>query len=157
MKNVSDIFNSISTRITRLPNVVKEINIPFIRRAPEVDVIEIPPEEIVEIPMPTRLGDKQRVFTRLVGLLIEEAYRLGYELSFGDAYRDERCPYGHQNSLHRSRLAIDLNLFKNGVYLDKTEDHEELGVFWENLHPECRWGGRFKDGNHYSYTHQGMK
>ncbi len=124
-----------------------------------INTVEVPPENVIEIKRPTGLGDKQRVFTQLIGLLITEAYRLGYELTFGDAYRDDRCPYGHQNSLHRKRLAIDLNLFKNGVWLTKTEDHTELGVFWENLHPDCKWGGRFQkaDGNHYSYQHQGMK
>lgn len=30
------------------------------------------------------LGQKQRLFTRLVGLLIEYAYQNGYEPTFGD-------------------------------------------------------------------------
>jgi len=34
------------------------------------------------------LGQKQRVFARLVAKLIEKAYELGYEVSLGDAYRD---------------------------------------------------------------------
>lgn len=38
--------------------------------------------------MTETLGQKQRHFTRLVGLLIEYAYQEGYELTFGDAYRD---------------------------------------------------------------------
>lgn len=103
------------------------------------------------------LGQKQRKFTTLVALLIAYAYKEGYELTFGDAYRDPRVTYGHQNSLHRLRLAIDLNLFKNGEYLVSTSDHEPLGIFWEALHEDCRWGGRFNDGNHYSLTHGGMK
>jgi hypothetical protein len=33
-----------------------------------------------------------------------------------------------------------------------------LGEFWEGLHPLCRWGGRFNDGNHYSIeSPEGMK
>lgn len=36
------------------------------------------------------LGEKQRLFTRMVGLLIEYAYQNGYELTLGDAYRDPR-------------------------------------------------------------------
>ena len=63
------------------------------------------------------------------------------------------------------KLAIDLDLFKDGegfemgckVYLTKTEDHRKLGEFWESLHPLCRWGGRFGDGNHYSLEHGGVK
>ena len=38
--------------------------------------------------MSETLGQKQRRFTRLVGLLIEYAYNNGMELTFGDAYRD---------------------------------------------------------------------
>ena len=103
------------------------------------------------------LGDKQRVFTRLVADLIIFAYDNGYELTFGDAFRDPRVPYGHEKSNHKRRLAIDLNLFKDNVWLQKTEDHTLLGEWWEKQHELCRWGGRFSDGNHYSLEHQGMK
>lgn len=64
---------------------------------------------------------------------------------------------GIRNSLHQERLAIDLHLFKNGAYLTGTEAHRELGEWWERLHPLCRWGGRFNDGNHYSLEHEGRK
>ena len=36
------------------------------------------------------LSSKQRAFVRMVGLLIEHAYQQGYELTFGDAFRDPR-------------------------------------------------------------------
>lgn len=100
---------------------------------------------------------KQRKFVRLVAKLIEFAYSQGYELSFGDAYRDPRCPYGSEVSLHKSRLAIDLNLFRNGAYLSRTEDHKPLGEFWLSLDPDCEWGGTGDrhDGNHYSIGHEG--
>lgn len=100
------------------------------------------------------LGNEQRKFTRMVGYLIAKAYELGYELSFGDAWASE----GHSDdSLHYSRLAIDLNLFKNGVYLTKTEDHLPLGEYWESI--GGTWGGRFAkpDGNHYSLAWNGRK
>ena len=103
------------------------------------------------------LRQKQSLFVKLVGRLIEWAYGSGYELTFGDAYRDPRVLYGHIDSVHRKRLGIDFNLFKDGKYLDKTEDHLPLGKHWEALHPLCRWGGRFEDGNHYSLEHEGMK
>ena len=81
----------------------------------------------------------------MVALLILFAYERGYELTFGDAYATS----GHiKKSFHYKRLAIDLNLFKDGKYLTKTEDHEPLGLFWESL--GGTWGGRFEDGNHYS-------
>jgi len=92
------------------------------------------------------LREKQSKFALMVGRLIIYAYSLGYELSFGDAFATS----GHKkNSKHYSKLAIDLNLFKNGKYLSKTEDHKELGEYWKRI--GGIWGGDFKkkDGNHY--------
>lgn len=113
--------------------------------------------------IPEGLGDKQRVFARMVADLILFAYERGYELTLGDAYRDPRVhgqhgrkkSYGSANSVHKLRLAIDLNLFKGGKFLQKTEDHKELGEFWESIGGS--WGGRFNDGNHYSLEHNGFK
>ena len=111
------------------------------------------------------LGQKQRLFTKLVAKLIQYAYAQGYELTLGDAYRDPRVhgdvgvkkSYSSANSVHKQRLAIDLNLFKGGVYQTSTEAHKPLGEYWKSLHPLCRWGGDFStpDGNHYSMTHEG--
>lgn len=99
-----------------------------------------------------KLNDKQFRFTRMIALLIVRATDLGYELTFGDAY----ATTGHMiNSLHYKRLAVDFNLFKDGVYLTKTKDHKPLGEFWESL--GGTWGGRFGDGNHYSLAHDGIK
>lgn len=64
---------------------------------------------------------------------------------------------GVRNSLHQQSLAADLNLFKDGVFLNSEADHYTFGVWWENQGPDCRWGGRFKDGNHYSIEHDGVK
>ena len=105
------------------------------------------------------LGQKQRVFSQLVGKLIARAYRTGYELTLSDAYRSshEAKRLGFENSNHTRRLAIDLNLFRDGRYLRKTADHQALGEWWEQQHELCRWGGRFGDGNHYSLEHRGVK
>ena len=93
------------------------------------------------------LRKQQSQFARMVGLLINYATLQGYEITFGDAYAKS----GHiDGSFHYKRLAIDLNLFKNGEYLTETQDHKPLGLFWESI--GGTWGGRFKkpDGNHYS-------
>jgi hypothetical protein len=98
------------------------------------------------------LRETQNEFTKAVALLIIFAYQKGYTLSFGDAWAKKAKNEHTTNSLHYVRCAIDLNLFRDGKFLDKTEDHEELGKFWESLNPKCRWGGHFsnvKDGNHY--------
>jgi len=98
------------------------------------------------------LREKQSKFVHMVSLLIAFAYQNGYELTFGDAWARS----GHKrHSLHYDRLAIDLNLFRDGKYLIKTEDHWKLGEFWEFLGGS--WGGRFDDGNHYSLEHDRRK
>ena len=53
------------------------------------------------------------------------------------------------------RLAVDFNLFKDGKFLQSTDDHKELGEFWEAL--GGTWGGRFDDGNHYSLKYRGLR
>lgn len=113
--------------------------------------------------MAETLGQKQRRFVRMIGLLIEYAYQNGYELTFGDAFRDPRLHgemgtkggYGAASSNHKVRLAIDFNLFKDGKFLEGTDDHKWLGEYWESM--GGTWGGRFKDGNHYSLEHNGFK
>lgn len=109
------------------------------------------------------LGEKQRKLPLMLIELINFAYSNGYEVTLGDAYRDPRLHgdvgvkkgYGHPKSAHKQRLAIDLNLFKDGVYLTSTEAHKPLGEFWESIGGS--WGGRFDDGNHYSLEHNGIK
>jgi hypothetical protein len=110
------------------------------------------------------LRQKQSLFASLVPGLIEFAITEGYEITFGETYRSPeeaarlaKLGVGIKNSLHTLRLAIDLNLFRNGVYLATDAAHQPLGAFWELLHPLCRWGGRFGDGNHYSLEHAGRQ
>ncbi len=110
------------------------------------------------------LSEKQRHFVRLLGRLLAELHALGFEATVGDAYRSPEeadrlaaLGKGIVNSLHTRRLAIDLNLFRDGEYVTQTMALEPLGRFWEGLHPDTRWGGRFGDGNHFSLTHEGIK
>lgn len=110
------------------------------------------------------LGQAQRDFTYDVMRLIEYAYSMGYELTFGDAYRSPRAfggqgeegPYGRARSAHKQRLAVDFNLFKDGEYLTGTADHEPLGEYWKTLSEDNVWGGDFDDGNHYSKRYGGI-
>lgn len=112
------------------------------------------------------LGQKQRLFTKLVGQLITWSYTNGFELTFSETYRtpeqaaaNAAAGKGISRSLHLVRLAVDLNLFVNGEYRTGSEDHRPLGEFWVSLHPLCRWGGNFSrpDGNHYSLEHEGRQ
>jgi len=111
------------------------------------------------------LREKQVLFARLLGTLLSEAFGRGYQVTMGEAYRSkeeaERLAakgLGIKNSLHRLRLAVDLNLFRGDQYLTKTEDYAALGVYWKSLHELCRWGGDFqrRDGGHFSITHNGV-
>ena len=101
---------------------------------------------------------KQSRFVYMQALLILHAYHLGYELTEGRGYASEaanKADGGHPKSNHLNRLAKDFNLFKDGKLLTKTEDHKELGEYWELI--GGTWGGRFNDGNHYSLEHNGVK
>lgn len=113
------------------------------------------------------LGELQKDFTRCVGQLINYAYARGWELTFGDAYRDPRVhgvwgnkgSYSAARSQHKRRLAVDFNLFVDGAYITDG-DHEayiELGKEWEAMHPHAEWGGNFNDANHFSFRYEGYK
>ena|SRR3990172_1005048 len=120
-------------------------------------LLQIPPHFLT-------LGEKQRIFAYNVAQLIVWAYEQNYAISLGEAQRDPRIAElnakegkGISNSLHLIRLAIDLNLFKDGVFLTASEDHRPLGTYWKTLHVLNRWGGEFAkpDGNHYAMSHEG--
>lgn len=112
--------------------------------------------------MSETLRQKQSRFASMVALLINKAHEMGYEVTLGEAYRSEweaarlaKRGLGIKRSLHCDRLAIDINLFKDGVYLTSSEAHRPLGLWWESIGGS--WGGRFQDGNHYSLAHEGRK
>jgi hypothetical protein len=107
------------------------------------------------------LRQQQSAFAVLVAELILKATEMGYDVTLGDAYRSPEeaarlagLGKGVKRSLHTQRLAIDLNLFRAGVYLSSSEAHARLGEWWEKQHPCCRWGGNFTraDGNHYEWN-----
>ena len=119
--------------------------------------------------------EKRQLFAEHFAKLILYAVSLGYQVTMGEVERSKeqaaanaRAGVGIKNSLHILGLAGDLNLFKNGKYFENSEDHAELGKFWQSLStleaPHC-WGGLFKDskgrpkpdGNHYSIMHNGIK
>lgn len=104
-----------------------------------------------------RLGKRQELFARLLPRLLDKAHELGYEIRIGHVMRCQNCYVGRKNSNHKLKLAVDLNLFKNGDFMTTTEAHKELGEWWEQQHELCAWGGRFNDANHYSIMYQGRK
>lgn len=107
-----------------------------------------------------KLSDHQWKFLKDVALLVLYAESRGHKLTGGELHRPEQLQelykkQGKSNTnegYHPKRLAIDLNLFINGVYQTDTEAYKGLGMFWEDLDELNRWGGNFstiKDGNHF--------
>lgn len=115
---------------------------------------------------------KQSLFMWCLGQLLVWAYANGVELTGKELLRspeqaaaNQKTGKGIARSLHLVGLAIDVALFTDttgdGVpdYQTDTRAYQALGEYWEQLHPLCRWGGRFRraDGNHFSVTHDGIQ
>lgn len=110
-----------------------------------------------------RLGEAQDLFGECFGKLLVFIYSKGYAVRIGDVWSrpsdvtSDGKPTHKKDSQHLKKLAGDVNLFKDGKFLSKTEDHKIFGEYWESLHPNCRWGGRYKDGNHYEVIENGWR
>jgi hypothetical protein len=111
------------------------------------------------------LREQQSLFVQLIGLFVGWVYEQGYELTFSEAWRspEEAAVQAAKGagvacSLHTERLAIDLNLFKDGVLLSTADDYRPLGDQWKSMHPLARWGGDFTrvDADHFSLTYGGV-
>ena len=113
------------------------------------------------------LSEKQQQFTFNIHLLIQEAFRLGFKLTFGEATRPIEQVwlnfYGYSitntngvlslvkkqptsktlNSKHVDRLAVDFNIFKDGILINDPKIIQPLGEYWMSLNTENTWGGDF--------------
>lgn len=111
-------------------------------------------------------------FSESVPLLLGFMRLRGYQYALGQVVRTEAeaaanaiAGTGIRRSLHVDGLAVDINLYRDGVYLEDSSAHLMFGNFWKSLGPLHRWGGDFKDaqgrpkpdGNHYSIEYQGRK
>lgn len=108
------------------------------------------------------LLQKQKRFAAMAAELIRKANQMGFGVTLGEAWRtpeqaklNAQKKTGIKNSLHCDRLAIDINLFADDVYLTNSESYQQLGEYWESI--GGTWGGRFGDGNHFSLEHNGRK
>jgi hypothetical protein len=103
------------------------------------------------------LSKKQQRFARAKNLLEQYLFFMGYELTMGDAYRDPRVPYGHKNSTHRSRLAQDYNIWRDGKLLEGPTADAAFTIghnFWDFIGGAKRIKG---DLGHFSFKHNGVR
>jgi len=105
----------------------------------------------------SELSDKQKLLPTMLAMLAIFATFKGYAINYGEGYDDDGI--GHmKGSLHYIKLAQDVNLFKNGVWLDKGPEmmkgHNLLHDLWDLLGGAARIPG---DLNHYSIAHEGKR
>lgn len=106
-----------------------------------------------------KMVNMQNDFLRNVAQLIFWLQTQGYQVTGGELHRPEWVAKiyaeqgkGSKTSMHISRLAIDLMLFRDGEYLTDSADYKPAGEYWKSLDKANCWGGDFHqpDGNHFS-------
>ena len=105
------------------------------------------------------LRENQEKFTDDTLLLFAYIKGNAYTFTYGEVWRHEIMQAWYvengfsktMNSNHRKRLAIDLNIFKDGSYITNKLMLQHIGDYWESLSPENKWGGNFVDSKGSSY------
>ena len=125
------------------------------------------------------LRKNQSIFALNISKLIIYAYESGYEITLGEAYRTKSQQYLYFEgyniiklgsdlklaktdpksktmfSKHLKKLALDINVFKDGRLLDKNDKElfKPLAEYWKSLNPNntCGyyWGW---DYNHFQMS-----
>ena len=104
---------------------------------------------------------KQQRFALAIADLIQYAEEVGLAVTFGDAYRDPRLHgqmgfkqgYGHKNSCHKLRLAVDLNIIIDGK-IAGSNAYNKLHDYWDTIGGSERIAN---DLNHFSFEHEGHR
>ncbi len=107
-----------------------------------------------------KLSTKRILFSTTLARLVLYLNILGYGVAIDYVKRCKDCKIGHKNSVHKSGLAADLNIYDDhGLYLsDKHPDtfviHSLAHTWWD----ENGGAKRIKnDLNHYSFKYKGMR
>lgn len=74
---------------------------------------------------------------------------MGFKLTFGEVFRtlEQQKIYFNtgrsktMDSRHLQRLAVDFNIFQNGILINDPKVIQPLGEFWMSLNTDNRWGG----------------
>jgi hypothetical protein len=97
---------------------------------------------------------RQEVFAVNVAKLILFINANGYQVTLGETIRSRaeaeayaKKGIGIRDSNHMYRLAIDLNLFKDGKYLTQEKDYKFAGIYWQSLNKHNEW--HRSDASHF--------
>ena len=111
-----------------------------------------------------KLSDQQAIFTKHVINLIDFLNSLDWKVVIGEVWRREitqkwLLEKGWTKTLdsdHLYKLAVDLFVWIEGIFLNNQEENREImksaGDYWKELHPKNYWGGDYKkfvDINHF--------
>jgi peptidoglycan L-alanyl-D-glutamate endopeptidase CwlK len=99
------------------------------------------------------LGEQQELFTGNIARLILYAQSQGFKCRLREvertAYQQEKYlkdgKSKTKDSQHLKSLAADIYFTKSGKLLEDKESLNILGVFWESLEKNNRWGGNYKN------------
>lgn len=112
-------------------------------------------------------NEMQHIFFGNLAILIRwmQGHYTGYWVVGGELWRtpeqakhNAEMGIGSGNSLHLSRLAIDIPMVdrEKKAIVTSSEFYKPAGEFWKSLHPMNRWGGDIPgDGNHFSMSPDG--
>ena len=115
----------------------------------------------------SKLRENQEAFLLDFCKVIVFAIKSGFTVTSGELLRtaEQQAIYVRTgrsktlNSNHLKKLAGDLNFFKNGKYICSKKELQEIGDYWESLHPLNKWGGNytgnFKDAPHFERRFKG--
>jgi hypothetical protein len=108
----------------------------------------------------TRLAAEWVVWAYAEALHAGELLAMGEQLvAITDARDGDHDGPHKKGGAHYMGTGGDWVLWRNGVYITDGSDPRwlQLGEKWESMHELARWGGRFRDANHISIEHGGMK
>lgn len=84
----------------------------------------------------------QDVFLTNIVTLMDSVYtKPGYSINVDHHVDVSKGSNKDIKALREAKLSLNLNLFKDGVYLTETPDYAELGQLWKSLNQSNIWGG----------------
>jgi hypothetical protein len=95
----------------------------------------------------------QNIFLTNIVTLMDSVYsKPSYSVNIDHHVDVTAGPTEEIAKLRQSKLSLNINLFKDAVYLTETSDYAELGQLWKSLHPLNVWGGDFGYGCIFSMS-----